>query len=121
MNPREQFDGLVREFAGRIVGEVLRSTLEDVSPSPRTHLVNDPTDDGAPVEVSGPAPKAKVRHITLTPKRRAALKVQGRYLGLLRKFGGKERARIKAVAKSKGTAAATKAMEKALDARGKVR
>jgi hypothetical protein len=99
----EQIVQLAPSFAdlvGRVVAGVRSTKLDD--------LVKNSTASG---EVPG---ARKRRPAAMTPKRRAALKVQGRYLGLLRKFAGKERARIKAVAKSKGTAAATRTMEKAL-------
>ena len=102
MNPREKFDGLVREFAGQIVSEVLQASLADVAPAAGVRLRNDSV-DGSPVEVSGRP--AKRRHITLTPKRRAALKVQGRYLGLMRRFNKDGQESIKKVGREQGNAA----------------
>ena len=44
----------------------------------------------------------------MTPKARAARKIQGQYLGRLRKLKGADRARVKAVAKKESVAAAVK-------------
>jgi hypothetical protein len=54
------------------------------------------------------APPRPKRRFTMTPKARAARKIQGQYLGRLRKLTGANRAKVKAVAKQKGVAAAVK-------------
>jgi len=59
-----------------------------------------------------PSAKKKKRKFTMTPKARAARKLQGKYLGLLKGLKGPERARVKAVAKKDGVAAAVKAAGK---------
>ena len=48
----------------------------------------------------------KGRKLTLTPKRRAALKVQGAYIGHLRNLKPTHKARVKALRLSKGMLAA---------------
>jgi hypothetical protein len=107
MSPREQFDGLVREFAGQIVSEVLRASLADVT----TGWVEVDDGDSVSYRKVSPGRPTKRRNTTLTPKRRAALKVQGRYLGLLRRFSGKRREHIKKTAAARGTAKAIVLME----------
>lgn len=47
---------------------------------------------------------------TLSPARQKALAIQGRYMGLLRKYTGKQRAQIKSLARTQGTQAAIKLM-----------
>ncbi|MEK6607343.1 MAG: hypothetical protein AABZ30_06760 [Myxococcota bacterium] len=54
------------------------------------------------------APKAK-RTFTMTPKMRAARKVQGQYLGALRSLDEAGKAAIKKIAHTQGVAAAVKA------------
>jgi hypothetical protein len=55
------------------------------------------------------APAAAVhapRKLNLTPQRRAALKLQGQYMGYLRGLKPRQKARVKALAASKGVRAA---------------
>jgi len=64
-----------------------------------------------------PAGKSKAapkRKITNSPALAAARKIQGQYLGLLRKFSGKGRNRLKKIAKSGGVPAAVAEMKKLL-------
>lgn len=56
--------------------------------------------------------KRKKRKFTMTPKALKARKLQGRYLGLLRKLDPKQRAQCSKAAKSGGVAAAMKVAEK---------
>jgi hypothetical protein len=58
-----------------------------------------------PGQGAGKAVRPK-RKLTLTPARSKALKVQGQYLGLLRGLGQRDRARVTAIAKEQGVAAA---------------
>ena len=58
-----------------------------------------------------PGRQAK-RHVTLTPKRRSALKVQGRYIGLLRTVPEKMRRGVQDIARARGAAEAIKVMER---------
>jgi excisionase family DNA binding protein len=115
MSLNQKLEAMVREFAGRVMHEVLRSTLEDIG-TEETHLCNDSV-DGSPLEVSGPAPRKARRSAAMTPKRRAALKVQGRYLGLLRHFNKDGQDEIKKVGREKGNVAAIKVMEQSLRTR----
>lgn len=48
------------------------------------------------------------RRLTLTPKRRAQLKLQGAYMGYMRQLGPRQKARVKAVKEQKGFEAAIK-------------
>lgn len=56
----------------------------------------------APAVAAGRAP----RKLHLTPQRRAALKLQGQYMGYLRGLKPRQKARVKALAASKGVRAA---------------
>jgi len=71
---------------------------------------------GAPRTAGRQSGRAKVskpkRKFTMTPKARAARKIQGQYLGLLRKLQGAARAKVKALAKKGSVAAAVKAAKK---------
>jgi hypothetical protein len=49
-----------------------------------------------------------VRKLRLTPKRQAALKLQGQYLGALRSLTPAQKKKVKAVAQEKGVVPATK-------------
>jgi hypothetical protein len=42
------------------------------------------------------------RQVTLTPKRRAQLKLQGSYMGFMRQLGPRQKARVKAVKEKQG-------------------
>jgi hypothetical protein len=48
------------------------------------------------------------RRFTMTPKARAARKIQGQYLGRLRKLRGADRAKVKAAARKESVGAAVK-------------
>lgn len=56
------------------------------------------------------------RAFTTTPKVIAARKLQGQYLGRLKKLAGSDRARVKAIVKKEGVAAAVAAANKILGA-----
>ena len=60
------------------------------------------------------AAKRKKRKFTVTPKGLASREIQGRYLPLLNKFSGKQKAAFAKTAKEKGREAAIKDMERAL-------
>jgi hypothetical protein len=109
------------EFAKAVVGALRSMTLEQV-----VQLIG-----GAPtatprrtatkrrVRVSKEAPKARSpakprRKATNTPALRAARKIQGQYIGHLRKFSPKEKLQIQALAKKKSVAAAVAEMKKRL-------
>jgi hypothetical protein len=60
-----------------------------------------------PTAVATAAPPAKKRK-RASPKQARARKLQGQYLGALKSLTGADRAKVKAVAKSKGVAAAVR-------------
>ena len=73
---------------------------------------------GAPTKVAKPAPATKAtsnpapRKLKISPKRKAQLKLQGVYIGMIRGLPDAAKAKIKAVAKDKGFAAAIEVMRK---------
>ena len=52
------------------------------------------------------------RKMTITPKRRAALKLQGRYMGTMRGLKPRQRAQMKTIKVAKGMLAAIRAAER---------
>jgi hypothetical protein len=66
----------------------------------------------APMVANGPANGAALprlpRRLRLTPKRQAALKLQGQYLGALRRLNPAQKKKVRAVAQEKGVVPATK-------------
>jgi hypothetical protein len=60
------------------------------------------------------AAKRRKRKFTVTPKVLASREIQGRYLPLLNKFSGKQKAAFAKTAKEKGREAAIKDMQRAL-------
>ena len=60
----------------------------------------------------GPGRPPGRRSITLTPKVSQARRLQGQYLGSLRRLKGADRAQVKKVAKEKGVAEAVKVARK---------
>jgi hypothetical protein len=52
------------------------------------------------------------RQLTLTPKRRAQLKLQGAYMGYMRQLGPRQQARVKAVKEKRGFEAAIMAAKR---------
>ena len=61
-----------------------------------------------PKAVAAVAPVAGRKATSMTPKLARARKLQGQYLGVLRGLAAGDRAKVKAVAKAKGAAAAVK-------------
>jgi hypothetical protein len=60
-----------------------------------------------------PAPKSPAGHkLHLSPQRKVQLKLQGVYIGMMRSLPVAEKAKIKAVAKEKGMAAAIEVMRR---------
>ena len=55
--------------------------------------------NGSPASGS---PSRSTRKLTLTPARRAALKLQGQYMGYLRNLKPRQKAEVKAVRETKG-------------------
>ena len=53
-----------------------------------------------------PAPPAPARRLKLSPARRAALKLQGQYMGYMRGLKPRQKARVKALAAAKGVGTA---------------
>lgn len=51
-------------------------------------------------------PGRRGRKLTLSPTRRASLRLQGQYMGYLRGLGARQKARVKAVRTAKGVRAA---------------
>lgn len=58
--------------------------------------------------------RAQTRRLTLSPKRRAALKLHGRYLGFVRQLKPAQKAKVKAAQASKGYHAAIRLAKRLL-------
>ena len=54
----------------------------------------------------GPVGPQRRRSLKLSPRRRAALKLQGAYMGFMRQLGPRQKARVKALRAAKGFPAA---------------
>jgi hypothetical protein len=76
---------------------------------------------GRPPSALPEAPPKPKRKFTMTPKAKAARKLQGQYLGRLRKLTAADRAKVKAVAKEKGVAEAVKAADRLIGQAGRRR
>lgn len=55
---------------------------------------------------AAPAPSRKGRKLKLSPARKAALAIQGEYIGHMRHLGARDKAKVKAVKAAKGMKAA---------------
>jgi hypothetical protein len=71
-----------------------------------------PARNGAPVKTAAKAAPRKKRRFTMTPKALRARKIQGRYLGLLRKLDARQRAQTSKAAEKGGVEAAIKVAER---------
>lgn len=71
-------------------------------PCPIARALGNPVAD-APIATNGTKPSK--RPFRWTPKLRAARKLQGQYIGALRKIVGRDRVRIRAITKKNGVAA----------------
>jgi hypothetical protein len=123
-NLHDRIQKVATEFARHVLGMLRGMTLDELVNI--THLgrsaphpVEAPR---APRAAKRPARAAKAtvrtsrpkRRVANTPKMAAARKVQGQYMGLLRKFTGTKREQIKAVARKNSVAAAVAEMKKLL-------
>lgn len=81
------------------------------------------TGKGAPTKAAKAAPAKKTvveaapRKLKITPKRKAQLKLQGVYIGMIRSLPDAQKAKIKTLAKVKGFGAAVAVMRKAAASR----
>ncbi len=107
------------QFAKAIIGAIRGMTLEQL-----VELVGGAGKSvakAAGLKRRGRPPKAVAavvvkpnRKITNSPALRAARKIQGQYLGLMRKFSPREKLQIKALARKQSVAAAVAEMKKRL-------
>jgi hypothetical protein len=102
---------LIQDFASQLVAATQAATEDRLRASFAGSF--------SPSGKRGPGRQAKVasttatptagrRPMTITPKVTRARKLQGQYLGTLRSLGAGDKAKVKAVAKEQGVAAAVK-------------
>jgi hypothetical protein len=122
-NLNEKIQSVAAEFARSVLGMIRSMTLNELvsltglggGAAKATRKARKATPAKAARKVpAGKAKAAPKRKITNTPALAAARKVQGQYLGLLRKFDGKDRNRLKKLAKSGGVPSAVAEMKKLL-------
>lgn len=103
-----------REIAA--LEERLRLLREAADEAPRTRGPRR-QDNGAPAETAERTPRGQRRRRrrkqNLSPERRAALKLQGQYLALIRRVPARKRPQYKKLLETKGKDAAIKAMQQA--------
>jgi hypothetical protein len=111
---------LAASFAATVVETLRGMTLDELAGIVRSPVVASTA--GAPVRKAraskqiAPKPvaaKAEPRKLTITPARKAALKIQGQYIGLVRTLPAAVKAKMKKLAAAKGMAAAVVAMRAA--------
>ncbi len=107
-----QMDALVRDFVARFVAMVeadVARRLQGVIVSAMAKPVATPTVSSAPATIKQPPAVSTARRPAKTsPKLARARKLQGRYLGTMRRLKPAERARVKKVTHEKGVAAGLK-------------
>jgi len=122
-NMNEKIQTVAAEFARSVLGMIRSMTLNDLvsltglggGAAKTTRKARKAAPAKAARKVPAGKPKAAPkRKITNTPALAAARKIQGQYLGLLRKFGGRDRNRLKKIAKSGGVPSAVAEMKKLL-------
>jgi hypothetical protein len=119
----EKIQSVAAEFARSVLGMIRSMTINELvsltglggGAAKATRKAR----KAAPVKAARKVAAAKgkaapKRKITNTPALAAARKIQGQYLGLLRKFGGRDRNRLKKIAKSGGVPSAVAEMKKLL-------
>ena len=122
-NLNEKIQTVAADFARSVLGMIRGMTLNELVSL--TGLGGDATKTtrkarkaapakAAPKVPAGEPKAAPKRKITNSPALAAARKIQGQYLGLLRKFSGMGRKRLKNIAKSGGVPAAVAEMKKLL-------
>jgi hypothetical protein len=110
--------GLLRNFAGPARDRIKAIAKAQKFPAAIAEMKKLLAGKGgaAPAAKSAPAKRAASapapRKLQMSPKRRAQLKLQGEYIGLLRGLAEGAKSRIKAMAREKGFAAAIEAMKK---------
>jgi len=107
------------EFAKAVVGAIRGMTLDQLAELVGgTHAAvpkrSAPKRRARAAKAPAKATAKPKRKITNSPALRAARKIQGQYIGHLRKFSPKERLQIQALAKKKSVAAAVAEMKKRL-------
>jgi hypothetical protein len=107
------------EFAQTVVRILRNMTLDELAGIVRSPVAASTA--GAPVRKQRAATKATSkpvaasaasRKLSMTPARKAALKIQGQYIGLVRTRPAAVKAKMKKLAAAKGMAAAVEAMKR---------
>jgi len=120
----DRIQKVATEFARSVLGMLRGMTLDELvnlthfgrsAPQP-ARAPKAPKAAKRPAQAAKPAVRAAKakRRVANTPKMAAARKVQGQYMGLLRKFTGAKREQLKALAKKNNVAAAVAEMKKLL-------
>ena len=107
-----QMDALVRDFVARFVALVeadVARRLQGVIVSAMAQPAVTPTTRPAPTTIKQPPAVSTARRpAKASPKLAKARKLQGRYLGTMRRLKPAERARVKKLTHEKGVAAGLK-------------
>ena len=124
----ERIHAVAAEFARSVLGMIRGMTVDELIALTGLRAAGRPaarkTRKAAPARAArktraaapakAPRQAAPKRRITNTPALAAARKIQGQYLGLLRKFQGRDRSRLKKIAKTGGVPKAVAEMKKIL-------
>jgi len=111
-----KYMGLLRNFTGPVRERIKAIAKAQKFPAAIAEMKKLLAAKGAPTKTAKAAsakkvaPKAAPRKLKITPKRRAQLKLQGVYIGMIRGLADAEKAKIKGLAKDKGFAAAIEVM-----------
>jgi len=107
-----RYMGLIRNFTGAVrkqIKGIAKAKGLPAAIAAMAKLLASKTKATKPKPV---AAKAAPRKLKLSPARKAALKIQGTYIGLVRGLPAAQKAKIKALAKKKGMKAAVEAMKR---------
>jgi len=104
--PNTDIAALVQEFVTKIIAATEADAAERVQGA-LAGAFGTPAKRG-PGRPAGQASAAGRKKMTVTPKVAQARKLQGQYLGALRALSASDKAKVKALAKQKGVAAAVK-------------
>ena len=110
-----KYMGLLRNFTGPVRERIKGIAKAQKFPAAIAEMKKLLAGKGAPTKVAKAAPAKKVapNKPKVDPTRAAARKLQGTYIGLLRTRPEAEKAKLKALAKAKGFAAAIEVMKRA--------
>jgi hypothetical protein len=104
--------GFLRNFEGAERARIMALGKKSGIPAAVAEMIKLRGKKAAPAPKAAAPRKAPSKKLTLSPQRKAQLKVHGQYIGFMRSLPETKKAKMKALAAKKGMAAAVAVMQK---------